>query len=389
MKIQKNNITLDHTKSQKSVLTVLALWMLTAHYGYAENSTSSPGLTEKKLDAESKQKKVTKQNKQVTKTSKPTPIKPVGKAPPKKETRIDVSPIPKSSTNVSGVLTKAGTLIIDPSIEYAYTDSNRVFLDAYSFLPALVVGLIDLREIKRHTFIGSISTRYGLTDRWEIDFKLSYIGRNDSQRSRPVSVSASEDKIFDASGSGIGDIEISTRYQLNTGSDGGPIYVANLAATIPTGTSPFDVDYVESAPGSVFPTELPTGSGYYSIQPSLTALYPTAPGVLFGNLNYGYTIKTTERVGEVDPGDSIGLSFGLGLSLNERTSMSLSFSHKHVLKSKINGDKINGSELDIGQLIIGYSFNYSRQTNFNLSLNLGVTDDAPDMRLKFRFPMAF
>jgi hypothetical protein len=314
--------------------------------------------------------------------------KPVGKAPPKSATRIDISAIPKLSTNVSGVLTKAGTLIIEPSLGYSYTDTNRVFLDAYSFLPAIVVGVIDIREIKRHTVIGSIGTRYGLTDRWEVDLKLSYIGRNDSQRSRPISEGVEADSIFTASGSDIGDIQLSTRYQLNSGVGGGAIYVFNLVATIPTGTSPFDVEYVETD-GGVFPTELPTGSGYYSVQPSLSAIYPTDPGVLFGNISYGNNLETNEEVGKFNPGDSVGFSFGLGLSLNERTSMSFSYSHKHVLKSKNNDVKIDGSELDIGQFIIGYSFNYSKQTNINLSLSIGVTDDAPDMRLNFRLPMSF
>ena len=76
-------------------------------------------------------------------------------------------------------------------------------------------------------------------------------------------------------------------------------------------------------------------------------------------------------------------------SFNERTSMSLSYSHKHVLKSKINNMKIDGSQLDIGQLIIGYSFRYSLKTNISLSLAIGVTDDAQDTRLNFRLPVTF
>ena len=392
MNIMKGNLK-RYIKSPKPYLLVLALHLTNPHYVYATEVTAPSQPVKSTAKTEKRKKQPNNQdnpNSNKVKTSTTNKInKPVGKAPPKTATHIDISAIPKSSTNINGVLTKKGTLIIDSAIEYAYTDSNRVFLEAYSFLPALVVGLIDIREIKRHTVIGSVSTRYGLTERWEVDFKLSYIGRNDSQRSRPVSLGVSEDEIFNASGGDIGDVEISTRYQLNTGLDGGAIYVANLVATLPTGTSPFDVEYIESTPGAVFPTELPTGSGYYSIQPSLTAIYPTAPGVLFGNLNYGINIETDERVGKVDAGDSIGLSFGLGLSLNERTSISVGFSHKHVLKSEINGAKVAGSELDIGQLVIGYSFNYSQDTNLNLSLTLGVTDDAPDMRLKFRVPIAF
>ena len=429
MKKTNSHVILPEVKRHKLFLLMFTLWIPTTHYCYAQQITepkvsaktkyqlelerqqkilieqgqaienlkrliNNQGSkidqqrtnTQLKKNAQPRQKKVT--NKKNSKVS--TVInKPVGKAPPKSATRIDISAIPKLSANVSGVLTKAGTLIIEPSLGYSYTDTNRVFLDAYSFLPALVVGLIDLREIKRHTVIGSLGTRYGLTERWEVDLKLSYIGRNDSQRSRPISESVSDDEIFSASGNDIGDIQLSTRYQLNSGVGGGAIYVFNLAATIPTGTSPFDVEYVESINGGVFPTELPTGSGYYSVQPSLSAIYATDPGVLFGNISYGNNLETNEDVGRVNPGDSVGFSFGLGLSLNERTSMSLSYSHKHVLKSNINDVKIDGSELDIGQLIIGYSFNYSKQTNISLSLNIGVTDDAPDIRLNFRAPMVF
>lgn len=429
MKKNNNHVILPNVKRYKLFLLMFTLWISSTHYGYSQQVTEQqPSVkTKYQLELERQQKilieqgqaienlnrlikiqdaKIDQQRKNTSSNKSAQPPKnkvankknskastainkPVGKAPPKTATRIDISAIPKLSTNISGVLTKAGTLIIEPSLGYSYTDTNRVFLDAYSFLPALVVGLIDLREIKRHTVIGSIGARYGLTERWEVDLKLSYIGRNDSQRSRPISIGVSEDSIFTASGNDIGDIQLSTRYQLNSGLGGGAIYVFNLVATIPTGTSPFDVEYVESTPGAVFPIELPTGSGYYSVQPSLTAIYATDPGVLFGNVSYGNNLETDENVGKVDPGDSVGFSFGLGLSLNERTSMSFSYSHKHVLKSKIDDVKIDGSELDIGQLIIGYSFNYSKQTNINLSLNIGVTDDAPDIRLNFRVPMMF
>ena len=424
MKKTDSHIILPRVKRYKLFFLMLAMSVSTTSYCYAqgaaEPSESAKTKYQLELERQSKiliqqgqeienlkrliknqppknnqQKKSSSTNKKTQKANNKKPKssavinKPVGKAPPKQATRIDVSAIPKLSTNNSGVLTRSGTLIIEPRLGYSYTDSNRVFLDAYSFLPALVVGLIDLREIKRHTFIGSLGARYGVNDRWEVDAKFSYIGRNDSQRSRPVSVGVSEDEIFTASGGDMGDIELSTRYQLNSGANGGAIYVFNLVATIPTGTSPFEVEYVESNPGVVFPTELPTGSGFYSVQPSLTAIYSTDPGVLFGNISYGNNLATDEDVGQVNPGDSVGFSFGLGLSLNDRTSMSLSYSHKHVLKSKIDNIKIEGSELDIGQLIIGYSFNYSTTTNLNLSLNIGVTDDAPDVRLNFRVPMMF
>ncbi len=326
--------------------------------------------------------------KKTDKTSLPT--NPVGQAPPENAETQRPPEIPRISDTVGGVLTRKGNFVIEPSLKYSYSDNNRVLLDAFTFLPAIAIGLIDLREIKRHTFVASLGARYGITNRLELEVKMPYIYRDDSQRSREISIDTSDDKIFNADGNDIGDFEISARYQLNSGANGWPIFIGNLTTTIPTGTSPFDVEFIESSDKKrSFPTELPTGSGFFSVQPSITALYPTDPGVFFGNLSYGYNAETNESIGKIDPGDSVGLSFGLGFSLNERSSFTLGYSHKHVFESKINKKSINGSELDIGQLLIGYSFRFSPKTNINLSLEIGATDDAQDVKLNLRVPMTF
>jgi hypothetical protein len=83
------------------------------------------------------------------------------------------------------------------------------------------------------------------------------------------------------------------------------------------------------------------------------------------------------------------LSFGMGFGLNERSSFSLGYSHKHVFKSELDGFEMDDSELDIGQLLVGYSFKYSPKTTLNLSLGIGTTDDAQDVKLNVRVPMTF
>ncbi|MGZ8136773.1 MAG: transporter [Methylococcaceae bacterium] len=319
------------------------------------------------------------------------PSKPVGQAPPEATKKPRPPEIPRLSETVGGVLTRKGNIVFEPSIQYAYTSNNRVFLDAFTFLPAIAIGLIDLREVKRHSFIGTLGTRYGVTDRLEVEFRVPYVYRDDTQRSRPVSIGAGVDETFNATGNDIGDLEFAGRYQLTNGSNGWPILVGNIVATAPTGKSPFDVEYVQAqgVPGAAFPTELPTGAGYFSFQPSLTALYPTDPAVFFGNLSYSYNAETSTKFGKVNPGDALGLSFGMGFGINERSSYSLGYSHKHVLDSQINGITIKGSTLDIGQLLVGYSFKYSPKTTFNLSLGIGTTTDAQDVTLNFRMPMTF
>jgi len=334
--------------------------------------------------------KTTSTKSKSAKVSGPQPIKPVGKKPPKPKTQRPPE-IPRLSDTVGGVLTRKGNIVVEPSVQYNFTDTNRLFLDAYTFLPAVVIGLIDVREIKRHSIFANLSLRYGITDRLEFDFKVPYVYRSDEQRSRAVSVGAENDAIFNATGSNIGDLELGVKYQLNSGTDGWPIFVGNFISTIPTGKSPFDVEYVESTalPGVRFPTELATGSGFYSLQPSITALYPTDPAVFFGGLSYSVNLKTNEDIGAFDPGDTLGVSFGMGVSLNERTSFSLGYSHRHVFNSSINGNTIDGSTADVGQLLVGYSYKFAKQTLFNLSLGIGVTEDSPDLKLDFRVPMTF
>jgi len=319
------------------------------------------------------------------------PSKPVGQAPPGATEKPRPPEIPRLSETVGGVLTRKGKIVVEPSLYYAYTSNDRVFLDAFTFLPAIAIGLIDLRSVKRHSFIGAMGARYGITDRLEVEFRVPYVYRDDTQRSRPVSIGAGVDETFNATGSGIGDLEFASRYQLNSGAGGWPIFVGNIVATAPTGKSPFDVVSVQAqgVPGATFPTELPTGAGYYSFQPSVTALYPTDPAVFFGNLSYSYNAETSTNFGKIDPGDTLGLSFGMGFGINERSSYSLGYSHKHVLDSKIDGRTIPGSTLDIGQLLVGYSFKYSKRTTFNLSLGIGTTTDSQDVTLNFRLPMTF
>ncbi|MDP1664639.1 MAG: transporter [Methylobacter sp.] len=324
-------------------------------------------------------------------SSNKLPSKPVGQAPPGTTEKRRPPEIPRLSQTVGGVLTRKGNIVVEPSLYYAYTSNDRVFLDAFTFIPAIAIGLIDLRSVKRHSFIGALGARYGITDSLEVEFRVPYVYRDDTQRSRPVSIGAGIDETFNANGNGIGDLEFASRYQLNSGSGGWPIFVGNILATVPTGESPFDVASVQAqgVPGATFPTELPTGVGYYSFQPSITALYPTDPAVFFGNLSYNYNAETSTNFGKINPGDTLGLSFGMGFGINERSSYSLGYSHKHVLESEIDGNEIKGSTLDIGQLLVGYSFKYSKRTTFNLSLGIGTTSDSQDVTLNFRVPMTF
>lgn len=325
------------------------------------------------------------------KTPDQPPAGPVGQAPPQTTDPERPPEMPRLTETVGGVLTKKGNVVIEPALAYAFSDTNRVFLDAFTFLPAIVIGLTDVREVKRHSLFASLGLRYGVTNRFEVEARVPYVYRADIQRSRPVSIGSSINETFNADGHNIGDIELTARYQLNKGSGGWPILVGNMITTLPTGKSPFDIEFVASqeVPGAMFPTEAPTGIGFFTFQPSITALYPTDPAVFFSNINYTYTMSTNEKAGKINPGDAIGMTFGMGIAVNNRTSFNLGYSHRHFFNTHISGDKIGGSALDIGQLLLGYAFKYSKRTNYNFSIGIGTTDNAQDINLNFRAPMTF
>ncbi len=326
------------------------------------------------------------------KTPGQPPSGPVGQAPPQSKEPERPPEMPRLTETVGGVLTRKGSYVIEPAVSYSFAGNNRVFVDAFTFLPAITIGLTDIRQVKRHSVFASLGVRYGVTSRLEVEARIPYVYRADIQRARPFNIGAANDQVFNADGSNIGDLEFAARYQLTKGSGGWPILVGNMLTTIPTGKSPFNLKFEETSVDGTpfrFPIEVPTGTGFFTFQPSVTALYPTAPAVFFANANYTYTMSTNESIGKVNAGDAVGMTFGMGFSVNNRTSFNLGYSHRHFFNTKIDGNEIGGSALDIGQLLLGYSFRYSKQRNYNLSVGVGTTDNAQDIRLNFRVPMTF
>jgi hypothetical protein len=193
--------------------------------------------------------------------------------------------------------------------------------------------------------------------------------------------------VFDADGNDIGDIEFGFRYQFNMPRGDGPIFIGGIRVKSDTGTDPFEVDI---DPATKLPTELATGSGFWGIQPSLTAIFPSDPAVFFGSVSYMYYFDRTVSGVEIDPGDTIGFNFGVGYGINEKASFSLGYEHNVILKTEFDGKEPAGSRTThVGSLLLGGSYRLSNNTNLNLSLSGGLTEDAPDVQLTLRVPMTF
>ncbi|MEZ4599766.1 MAG: transporter [Syntrophotaleaceae bacterium] len=320
-----------------------------------------------------------------------TPAQPVGR-PPEKQPEEEKYQEIEAIFERQGVLTPKGKWVLEPSLQYSYSSSTRVALLGYTIIPAITIGLIDVRSVNRNAFVGALTTRYGLTNRMELELKIPYVYRDESS-SRDSQNTDDTPESFDSDGNDLGDIEFGLRYQFNMPQGNGPIFIGGIRVKSDSGTDPFEVDI---DPDSNLPSELPTGSGFWGIQPSLTAIFPSDPAVFFGSVSYMYYFDRNDidsdkwGFSDVEPGDTIGFNFGVGYGINEKASFSLGYEHNIILKSKFDDDEPPGAiTTHVGSLLLGGSYRLSNNSNLNLSLSGGLTEEAPDVQLTLRVPMTF
>ena len=328
----------------------------------------------------------------------PNAPQPVGQAPDSEGRAPAVAPIFEQG----GVLTPKGKKVLEPSVQYSYSSSNRIALVGYTVIPAILVGVIDVREVKRNTFAAALTGRYGLTNRWEVEARVPYVYRADTSIGREILQGQANNASFNASGRGIGDIELTARHQLNDGGVDKPFLIGSLRFKSRTGTDPFDVETTRNVLGlrDGLQTTLPTGSGFYGLQPALTALFASDPAVFFGTVSYLHSFARSgvvrqtdagpEDLGRIQPGGVFGFNFGMGLGLNEKSSFSIGYDHSSVGKTLQNGVSAADSvRVQLGTLLLGYSYRLNAQRTLSVSLGAGLTRDTPDVTLTVRMPITF
>lgn len=332
--------------------------------------------------------------------------RPVGQAPAAPERPPEVAPIFEQP----GVLTAPGKWIVEPSLQYSYSSSDRIALVGYTVIPAILIGLIDVRNVKSNSLTATLAVRRGITNRFELEARVPYVYRFDNTRSREIFTGTATDSSFDQDGRGIGDVELIGRYQLNDGGGDSPYYIASMRLKTRTGKDPYEVrtSYVVDGAATsrvALQQELPTGSGFYSFTPGLTVLIPSDPAVFFGGVSYQFSVARNNvqpniadanpelsKYKEIRPGGVFGFNFGMGLALNERSSFSIGYDHLSVGKTEatfaVNGSKATGVRVQLGSLLLGYSYKLNSKQTLNLSLGVGVTRDTPDMQLTLRMPLS-
>ena len=336
----------------------------------------------------------------------------VGRPPEEPPQRPTVTTL----TEVGGVLTPKGTLRFEPSVEFTHTSLSRFNVNGFEVADSSVlIGTFEAFRADRDSVTSSITTRYGITNRFEIEVGVPLVWRNERLSNTipgPNGITITDStRAF-----GLGDIEFGAHYQLNSGLDGIPYLVANLRVKSNSGQSPFQVDR-DLLTG--LEDELPTGTGFWGVNPSITLISRQDPAVFFANLGYVLNLErdvdsvlrliptvtdfTVERARNVDPGDAITGSVGMGLAVNQDFSFNIGFGYTFIrpTESEVTRDTITtvapltrtlvtlrqqSSDFQAGSVLFGFGYRFSQNLATSVDIAIGATDDAPDFRINLRVP---
>lgn len=331
------------------------------------------------------------------------PLERVGQRPADRDRPPEVAVLGSEGS----VVTRKGQLTGEVQVDYTRADRNRALFRGDQLLGVLLIGQLDISESQQNLFTGSLAARYGVTDKLEIGARVPFVHRTDNTVLGPVPGSTNNDpareSALSAKGTGIGDVELTARYQLAAARGGWPFLVGNLQVVAPTGSNPFGLP--RNANGEAL--KAATGSGFWGVSPSVTAILPTDPAVLFGTIGYTHnfgrsvnTIIDPVQITYVKPGDSLSFSAGIGVSLNERTSLNLGYAQswafgtltRTVLLKPVGTQPAGpldqtGRDLQLGRLLFGVTYRATDRASINWSVEVGATEDAPDVRTVLRLPL--
>ena len=173
----------------------------------------------------------------------------------------------------------AGKFQISVSESYTHTQSNQLYIEGFGILPILIVGNIDVQNVRRDIFTTSLSASYKLTDRSQVSVSVPWqhvmadISTAAGINGRQVVGSNKETK---AQSSSLGDISIGVSYRLLNEGLSMPALSTFVSLKTRTGR-----DFFETPDPAA---HAPAGSGFYALSVSLSASKSSAPAVIFGSV---------------------------------------------------------------------------------------------------------
>lgn len=271
-----------------------------------------------------------------------------------------------------GLLLPPGAWELEPAVSYTHSSSDQVVIDGFTVAQVLVIGDIFNERVDRDTVQTTLTARRGLPDDWQLELRVPFA----AVRERRYTAQNQE---VSSSRAALGDIEVAASHQFYRGLDADPSLLGSLRWKLATGDDPFAASDRRAS----------VGSGYHSVQGTLTAILISDPVVFFGGVSYTANLADGKTVGRIDPGDSVGFQAGMAIALNMDTSLSLGWEQRITERTRIEGRSIPGSYLTSGSLTFGVSHTTYSGNTYDLSASIGLTRDSPDAQISLGFPIRF
>ncbi len=266
------------------------------------------------------------------------------------------------------VLLRKGTIGLQYSLNYAYYSGD-------------VISGTTVESRVNHNLTNTITLLYGLQNNLTLyaniplDYKYNAVGTASSQET-----------------TNLGDVSLG--FQIQPFKAGGylPTTIFSFSASIPTGTSPYEIDTNNS---------ISTGAGIYSFSGGVSLSKVLDPLVAFGNLTYTYNLPenglsqtwpTGGTLTRVDLGSSIGWALGFGYALSYQASLNISTQFAYAFNNKytVNGSSVYESGSYLSSIFnVGTGWRLSPTRSLNVTLGIGLTVNDPDVSLTFMVPFEF
>lgn len=300
-----------------------------------------------------------------------------------------------------------GTFSFETGVTYTHYDTRQLILNGFLALDTIFLGNIGVDNINADTWTLDLTGRYNWNNRWQFDVNAPVVYRQSLFESAGAgnSTAQSTDAKVKRDPT-LGDVNFGIAYKFMDETESRPDAVVSLRIKAPTGKDPYGIKLVRASDNDNLnvPRDLPTGNGVWSVTPGISLVKTVDPAVLFGSLSYTHNLEQsfgdispqegTKLGGKVQLGDWFQVGAGVAFALNEKTSMSFSFSDLVAAKSKIKPDggewqSVTGSDANAAYFNWGLTYAWSKNLTIVPNLSIGMTPDAPDFSISVKFPYYF
>jgi hypothetical protein len=289
----------------------------------------------------------------------------------------------------------SGKFQISFTENYTHLQTNQLYIEGFGILPIVVVGNVDIQNVRRDIFTSVLGASYRLTDKLQVSlnvpwqYSMASISTATGINGRKAAAANNEGT---SRSSSLGDITTGMFYQLKRESLSLPSLSGSLDLKLRNGR-----DFFETPDPAA---HAPVGTGFYMLRASLSASKTSAPAVVYGALGYAYNFARHNipyapagasgvLIKSYEPGPSFNVSAGVSLSLNYQLSLNWSVAEASQLASKVNGSVSPNSATNAISFRMGGIYRVSSKTSVDLSLTTGLTNDAGGTTIALRLPWSY